>query len=159
MNSPFTIYTCDTEDGETVYTGYIDENGHPVERTPHTHPYSYDMYVQWRGLPNKGVNGSIYSDRLLQWDWDKHNELCRKHFGNEGQYWSDRDPEKIQDFLRDWCQDPGLKLHYIMQGCNVSNGFPVWCFLFHSTTDGDWTTADVAKHISKQVLLGLGKKK
>lgn len=22
MNSPFTIYACDTEDGETVYTGF-----------------------------------------------------------------------------------------------------------------------------------------
>ncbi len=158
MNSPFTIYTCDTEDGETVYTGYIDENGRPVERTPHTHPYNYDSFLMWRGLPNKGANSSIYSDRLLQWDWDKHNELCRKHFGDEGQYWNDRDPEKIEAFLQDWCDDPRLKLHYIMQCCNQSSGYPLWCFVFYSNKEEAWSVMDFSKRLSKEVLAEVARK-
>ncbi len=116
--------------------GYVDENGRPIERTPITHRYNHDSYVEWRGLPNEGTNGSIYSDRLLQWDFDKHDRLCMKHFGNKGQLWSDRDPEKIEAFLRDWCEDPELKLHYIMRCCNQATGFPIWCFVFHSSKGG-----------------------
>lgn len=137
-------------------TGYIDEHGNPVERTPHTHPYNYDSFVMWRGLPNKGADGSIYSDRLYQWDWEKDNKLCKKHFGDEAQYWDNRDPEAIEAFLRDWCEDEKLKLHYIMQCCNQSTGYPCWCFVFHHSTEKDWTIRDVANIISKEFIEMIG---
>lgn len=106
----------------------VDEFDKPVKRTKQSHPYSYDGFVQWRGGKNEEANGTIYSDRLLQWDFDKHDELCMKHFGNEHQHWDRRDPKKIQAFLRDWTDNQKLKLIFVMEYCNQSSGYPVWRF-------------------------------
>lgn len=108
--------------------GYVDEHNNPIERTPLTHPYTYDGFIIWCGGENNEANMTIYSDRLLRWDYDKHNRLCEKHFGNQGQYWSERDPEKIEAFIRDWCEDPELELIFVMQYCNQSTGYPIWRF-------------------------------
>jgi len=107
---------------------YVDERGNPVKRTKRTHPYSYDGFVTWQidGEPNH----SVYSDQLLMWDYNKHNKLCKKYFGNEGQCWRERSPKKIEAFLRDWFEVPSLKLIRVMEHCNVSSGFPLWSFGF-----------------------------
>lgn len=110
--------------------GGVDEYGNPVERTKRTHPYSYDGFVMWRGGENKEANATIYSDRLYSQDWERHNELCLKHFGDEGQYWNYRKPKKIEAFLRDWTGKDALKLILIMEYCNRSNGYPCWRFDF-----------------------------
>jgi hypothetical protein len=108
--------------------GSIDEHGNRVVRTKLTHPYSYDGFVLHRFGSNKESNGTIYSDRLLQWDFAKHDRLCMKHFGNKGQYWDNRDPKLIEAFLRDWCKDPGLRLILVMEYCNQASGYPCWRF-------------------------------
>lgn len=113
---------------------FVDEHGNPVERAKSSHPYSYDGFVLWRGGCNGEANNTIYSDRLLRWDWDKHNELCLKHFGDEGQYWNNRKPKKIEAFLRDWTGCPELKLILIMEYCNQSNGYPCWRFDYFTPT-------------------------
>lgn len=77
-------------------------------------------------------NNSVYSDRLLQWDWDKHNELCMKHFGDESQWWDNRNVEKIQDFLRDYLDDDSIILCEILKDKNRSNGYPIWLFQYKS---------------------------
>jgi len=117
--------------GLITYTGQVDEHGNRVRRTKREYPYSYDGFVTWRGGENSEVNNTIYSDRLLQWDYDKYNKLSEKHFGNQGQIFFDRSPEKIQSFLRDWCNSPKLKLILVMEYCNVSSGYPCWRFDFH----------------------------
>jgi len=116
--------------GFALLCGKVDEHDKPVKRTKQTHPYSYDGFVQWRGGKNNEATSTIYSDRLLQWDFAKHDELCQKHFGNKGQYWNNREPEKIEAFLRDWVDDQNLKLILVMEYCNVSNGYPCWRFDF-----------------------------
>ena len=126
------VYVSTDDNGNQVWSGYVDEHGRPVERTPIPHPYSFDAYVEWRGLPNEGVTSCVYTDRLLQWDWDKYNKLRKKHFGDQAQMWSGDDPEKVQAFLRDYNDDPGLVLHYIMKCCNVATGYPIWIFAYHS---------------------------
>jgi len=113
--------------------GITDEFGKPVTKTKQSHPYSYDGYVQWRCGENEEANATIYSDRLLQWDFDKHDELCLKHFGDKGQYWNKRDPKKIEAFLQDWVEDPDLKLIFVMEYCNASNGYPYWRFEYHTS--------------------------
>jgi hypothetical protein len=119
-------------DGTYTIGGLVDEHGKQITRTPSTHPYSYDGFITHRLGKNEEANDTIYSDRLLQQDFKKHNELCKKHFGNEGQYWYDRTPEKIEAFLRDWCDAPKLKLVFVMEYCNVSNGYPTWRFDFNA---------------------------
>lgn len=112
------------------YVGDVDEFDKPVERTKQQYPYSYSGFVQWRGGKNEEADGTIYSDRLLQWDYKKHNDLCKKHFGNQRQYWTQREPKKIESFLRDWTKNDKLKLILVMEYCNASNGYPLWRFDF-----------------------------
>ena len=104
----------------------VDEFDRPVERTKAEYPYSYDGFVVWRGGSNGQVTNTIYTDRLLGWDYDKHNRLCQRHFGDERQYWNRREPEKIEAFLRDWTGNPRLRLILIMEYCNWMSGYPAW---------------------------------
>lgn len=97
-----------------------------------SHPYSYDPFTIWK-RQGAAPNDSVYSDRLLQWDFKKHNELCQKHFGNKGQRWDNRSPELIEKFLQDYLDDPTLSLCEVIEGCNQSNGYPYWCFRFFSS--------------------------
>lgn len=118
---------------ETVWGVYLGLDGKPIERTPLSHPYSYESYVLWQ---KPGVNfkkeseGTVYSDRLFTWDAKKHDELCMKHFGNRGQYWDKREPEKIEAFLRDYWEKPGVELIMIVQCCNQASGYPLWAFYY-----------------------------
>lgn len=102
----------------------------PSMRTKQTHPYSYDPITQYRN-PAVEPNGTIYTDRLLQWDFKKHDVLCEKHFGNRGQHWEGRSPKKIEAFLRDWCDDTGLHLCAVIEYCNVATGYPTWRLDYH----------------------------
>ena len=76
--------------------------------------------------PDTKANGTVYTDRLLQWDFAKHDRLCEKHFGDTGQYWDRRDPNLIANFLRDWYDNPEIVLCEVIEYCNVSTGYPTW---------------------------------
>jgi len=109
--------------------GRVDMDGKSVERTKEEYPYSYDVYVTWKGDYNKDKGDCAYSDRLLNWDWDKYNECVMEVWGNKGQIFYNRTPKDIEKFLSLY-YDKEVKLTMIMEGCNVSNGFPYWIFFF-----------------------------
>ena len=75
----------------------------------------------------KEVNGD-YSDRLFQFDSAKYDRCCMSAFGNKGQYFGDRDPKAIQQFLSLYHERPQLRLEYVIEGCNPSSGYPYWVF-------------------------------
>jgi len=108
----------------------VDEHGNVVSKTKSEYPYTYDGFVTFRGGENKEANCAVYTDRLYREDHKKHDELVKKHFGDTGQYWSSRNSEKIEAFLRDWTGDKELKLILVMEYCNVSSGYPLWRFDF-----------------------------
>lgn len=74
---------------------------------------------------DKKADDSVYTDRLHQWDYKKHNELLKKHFGNQSQHWDNRDPKKIEAFLNDY---------YPNMGCT----FEVVKIMEHKRTDGNF---------------------
>ena len=96
----------------------------PGARSKLTHPYNYDPILQWKGSGEP--TGTVYTDRLLQWDYAKHNELCMKHFCDVSQYWDGRHPKAIEAFLRDYLDAPELVLCAITEHCNQATGFPLW---------------------------------
>lgn len=116
------------ENGIIRFSNYVNLDDNPVKRTPLDYPYSYDMYVTYKNGQKEDITGSRYSDRLLQWDYKLTRDLMQKHFGESGDIYSDREPEKIEKFLRERLNEPNLRLIAIQQECNVSNGFPVWWF-------------------------------
>lgn len=124
---------------ETVFVnndGYyipriINLAGTPIKRTKNEYPYSYDPFLIWKGDYHKGVGSVVYSDRLMQWDYKKFNKCCKKVWGNEGQLFYNRKPEDIEKFLSlYWNKE--IKLTAIEEGCNVSNGYPIWIFYYES---------------------------
>ena len=102
---------------------YVDGANSGV-RTKSSHPYSYDPILQWQG--DAEPNGTVYTDRLWQWDHVKHDELCKQHFGDAGQYWGNRKSEAIEAFLRDYLGAPDLVLCTVTEHCNQATGFPLW---------------------------------
>jgi len=108
-----------------------DEFNRPVERTKSEHPYSYDGFVTYRNGKNEEINGDVYSDSLLQWNYAKSRELMKKHFGESGDYWNFRGSKNIEKFLSEYFDKPNLKLILIMKYCDMSSGYPVWRFGFN----------------------------
>jgi len=109
---------------------FVDLNGKPVARDKYQYPYSYDPYVTFKGeyLEN---DSAVYSDRLMQWNFSKFEESCKKVFGDERQYFDNRIPKDVETFLSMYL-NKNVKLTAIMQGCNVGNGYPYWIFFYRS---------------------------
>lgn len=142
MNQFLKTITCEIdEDGNQTISYGVDENGKPALRNKMQYPYTYDPFILYRFGENSEANGTAYSDHLLgnkarnkeeaEEKYKKHNDLCQKHFGDQGQYWDQRDPEKIEAFLRDYFESPDLKLIFVVEYCNWSTGYPVWRFDYH----------------------------
>lgn len=95
-----------------------------------TKTYQKDCLYNSPVIFNSGqkATSTVYSDRLYRWDYKKHDELCKKHFGNEGQHWSNRGSEQIEAFLRDYVGDQSLVLCRIEEHENKATGYPVWRF-------------------------------
>lgn len=115
---------------------YVDEYDNPVERTKDKYPYTYDGFVVYRLGKNEEITGTVYSDRMLQWDWDKYNKCTKEVFGDTRQMFYDATPSQIEALLQLYFQKPTLKLILMMEYCNVSNGYPVWRFDYKTEKDG-----------------------
>ncbi len=109
------------------YREFLPQN---ITKSKISHPYTYSPFlIFFDEKVKKEATDTIYSDRLLQWDYEKHNRLCKKHFGNDGQMWHERDSKKIAAFLSDWT-NKDIVLIANIQYVNMSSGFPVWRFDF-----------------------------
>lgn len=104
---------------------YVDEFGNPVKRTKDKYPYSYDGFVTWS--IDEEADDTVYSDRLLHWNYTKCRSLMNKHFKGDGDYYYNRSPEQIEAFLSEY-MDKDIKLVRVMEYCNQSSGYPVWRF-------------------------------
>ena len=102
--------------------------GAPLERTKRSHPYSYEPFTVW-GVRTEGATG-VYSDRMFQQSPSKFNVCCQEVWGNTGQYFDSRCPYEIEKFLQLYYEDLTIKLTWIVEDCNVSNGYPLWYFQF-----------------------------
>lgn len=105
-----------------------DENGNPVRRSKAKHPYNYDEFVVYRGHPNEVGNHTLWSDRLAQHYPEQWKPLLHKYFNGESEGFSHRPAEKVEEFLKELLNETELKLVYIMEGCNASNGYAYWRF-------------------------------
>lgn len=110
--------------------GYVNLKGERVERTFWDFPYTYDPFLLWKDEDYNEQNTiSVYSDRLMHWDFEKFNECCQKVFNNTGQYFNNRAPWDIEKFLSLYLEKE-IKLTAIEESCNVSSGYPYWIFYY-----------------------------
>jgi hypothetical protein len=97
-------------------------------RTKSSHPYAYDPFTIWGAhSPNPKCNGSVYVDRLEQWDRAKYKQLAEEVYEGCRPFDSyNCKGDRIQEFLRRWNDDPALKLLRVIEYCNWSSGYPTW---------------------------------
>jgi len=108
---------------------YIGLDGNPNERTPRTNPYSYELFETY-SHERREDDEAVYSDRMRQWDYSKFNDCCMKVWGNTGQYFDGlKTSEEVELFLCLYFGEE-VVLTAVFQGCNWSNGYPVWLFLY-----------------------------
>lgn len=107
-------------------------NGKVIERTKEKYPYSYDPFSVWVKEYNKNKSKTVYSDRLLQWDYDKYNKCSLEVWDSVAQIFYNREPKDIEKFLNLYLNIE-IKLTAIEEGCNVSNGYPYWVFHYEET--------------------------
>ncbi len=116
--------------GEVAPT-YCDLNGRPMERTPWSHPYSYDEFVIFKSERFDPMDRMVYHDRMLQWDRGAFSRAVREVWPDKphGQMFSGKEPKYINRFL-DLYFGKAVELTAVLQGCNVSNGYPYWIFAY-----------------------------
>lgn len=110
---------------------YLDLAGRPIQRTPLTHPYSYEAFVLYKSKDYKETDSQVYSDRLLEWDSLAFKAAVREVWPEkpESQMFNGKKAIDIQHFLSLYFRK-NVKLTAIMQGCNVGNGYPYWLFAY-----------------------------
>ena len=110
---------------------YFDLDGTPIERTPQTHPYSYEEFVVFKSQDFKTDDIAVYHDRMLQWNCDAFSKSVRTVWPDtpESQMFGEKTPKDIERFLNLYFGKK-IKLTAVLQGCNVSNGFPYWVFFY-----------------------------
>lgn len=111
-----------------ILGGYIGEDGKPVKKNKMEYPYSYDPFVYWRTGNPKETTHTVYSDRMWQWDYTKYNKAATKAFGSAKQILTGTNHEQMQELLREYYEDPTIKLQLVVEYCNISNGYPLWRF-------------------------------
>lgn len=113
-------------------------------RTKQSHPYCYDPFTIWgEPRPSAVCNGSVFTDRLEQCDRAKYVHLMHKHYRcGESDYvhpfaLDNCQGRLIQAFLRDWFDDPKLRLLRVVEYCNQGTGYPTWSLDYHSVKKKD----------------------
>lgn len=117
---------------------FTDLYGKPIERTPFSHPYNFDQYVIWKSeeFDKNKIYSAEYSDRMLEWDIEKFTKCAEEVFGNQGQFFDDRNPKDIEKFLIKYFGQ-NLKLVAIEKCCNPSSGYPIWIFHYENLEQSD----------------------
>jgi len=99
-------------------------------RTKWSFPYSYDPFTVWgEPFPNAACNGSVYVDRLEEWDHKKFARLIEEVRVGEphGRLFGEGcRGDLVQKFLRRWHDKPNLRLLRVIEYCNVATGYPTW---------------------------------
>lgn len=94
-------------------------------RTKDDWPYSYDPYFIWKDEDNFEGSHAEYNDRLQQRDHDKYEKACELVEKRFERYTR----EEVSEFLTAY-HGKEIVATALVEGCNVSNGYPYWVFYF-----------------------------
>ena len=116
--------------------GMIGIDGKPIERTPETHPYSYDPFFEYMAPEYSESDRMVYHDRMRQWDAKAFRNAVALTWPDkaENQGFYDKDPRDVEKFLGLYFGKP-VHLTGVLRGCNVGNGYPYWIFCYTEVTE------------------------
>ena len=115
----------DPRDKYGIYPSYME---HELKADK---PYSYPEFYRYQ---NNSVtpNATDYSDRLWEWDHEKYDRCMKEAAGDTAQIVSHHSAEKLERFLQLYHECDELKLSAIVEGCNVSNGYPYFVYKYYN---------------------------
>ena len=120
-----------TIDGCCESVPFVCLNGEPVQRTPYTHPYSYDEFLVYKAVDFSEMDTVVYADRLYQWNACTfkcaYSQVWPKY--PNGRNFHNKLIGDIERFLQLYYQRD-VHLTAVLQGCNMGNGYPYWVFFF-----------------------------
>ena len=111
--------------------------------TKQSHPYCYDPFTIW-GAPRstKACNGTVYTDRLDQWDRSKYERLAAKHYRGHRPFDSYQcKGHLIEAFLRDWFDEAPARHRILSPGHRLSHVAP----RLHEQEGSNVSAAELAK--------------
>jgi hypothetical protein len=114
--------------------GGIGRDRKPVKPTRQTDPHNFDDYLSFENAKQPLANDSLYVDNMEYHEPEKYAALMLKHFNTTSNFWEGRSPEKVEAFLRDYCDEPDLQLVRIWTCCNKASGADQFQFEFLSHT-------------------------
>lgn len=128
------FYDGEREDPDFIFAGgraYVRRWCQGEVRTVEKYPYAYDFFVQSGPHEMFDKASGCYSDRLRQWseeNWKRGWAEIGVADGDVGgmHSWTTRDASR---FLSGYYRQQ-IECKQILQGCNVSNGYPLWYFVF-----------------------------
>lgn len=106
------------------------------QRTREQYPYSYDAHYKWRDFdkdnPPEGMD-CIYSDRMMQWDYEKYEAARQKVDAG----WIENISREKAEGIIDAYYDGKYKCVGFAACCNVSNGYGIGIFFIVPKEDPD----------------------
>ena len=111
-------------------------DGQVVTRTPSSHPYAYDAYFIWKSDAFRETDHAVYSDRMYSWNSKAFNAAVAATWPKTpmSQMFGGKMPTDINRFLNLF-YGKEVELTGVLQGCNVSNGYPYWIFAYRNKED------------------------
>lgn len=106
----------------------FDEHGRRIPRIKAEHRYNYSAFVQERLGFIEDANQTYFSDRLVDEDGPRARTLMAKHFGDDGDIWTNRSAKDIEAFLAEWLGRSDVHVLIVMEACDVSTGTAYWVF-------------------------------
>ena len=94
-----------------------------------THPDSYSPFFHWKASDRTVKDPCAYDDRMRQWKYDKWNEVCNAlpPVQNGMRRFEYQSQETLSKMLSDYYGET-LVCTALVEGCNVSNGYPYYVF-------------------------------
>lgn len=112
----------------------LDRRDPPRRKHDHNYTYSYDPFTIWgHAGPNERCNGSEWTDRLWEFDYSKAERLAARIYAGARPFDNHScRGDLVEQFLREWHEDPVLELLRVIEYCNPSTGYPTWRLDYHS---------------------------
>lgn len=101
-------------------------------RHKYEYPYSYSEYYIWRNGNPSNADDAVYSDRLYEWDYEKHVTAWKV----VGKRFDQMSRAELSKYLSAYFDKP-IQAMAMAEGCNVSNGYPYWIFWYNFVEEKD----------------------
>lgn len=75
----------------------IDVEGNIINKNKFDYPYNYSPITIWINRDIES-NNTVYSDRLINWNYSKYIKCCKEIWNNKSQYFNNREPKRYRDF-------------------------------------------------------------